>query len=242
MSIALMELILEGGPYTLSSVADAFVRVFRRDPRQGYAERFFHLLQECETGTDLLMKIHPKSTRNGAMMRSIPLGYLPDEAAVLRIAFLQASVTHDTYLGKLSSQVFGLMSYHLLRGMEVKDLPGMIRTMLNYSLIPWTERVACDAEQTIRAVLASLQHSTSMSEVLKYAVSLGGDTDSVAAVSLGLASMSPYTVRDLPQFLTDDLETGWGQNHLYGVPFLKDLDARSSRLVLHREIDRVLNP
>lgn len=228
MSIAIAELILAGGPFTCESFADAFVSTFKRDPRQGYAERFFALLSECETGSDLRRLISPTSTRNGAMMRSVPLGLLPDAAAVVRIAALQASVTHDTFAAKLSSQTIGLMAHSLIHGAKISDLPAIVRRDLGFDLLPWSGRVACDAEQTVRAVWTALYNSTTLSEVLQSAVAFGGDTDSVAAVALGLASLSPEYYNNIPAVLLHNLEEGWPVGHKYGSAFLRELDGKIS--------------
>lgn len=226
MSIALTELILAGGPYTNASVADAFVNTFKRDPRQGYAERFFTLLKSCDSGKDLLDNIMPSSTRNGAMMRSVPLGIISDAGAVLRIAALQAAVTHDTFEGKLSSQVIALMSHALIRGAPIRDLPRIVRNDLEYELVAWPDgvRVACDADQTVRAVWSALSATKTMSEALTKAVSFGGDTDSVAAVTLGLASVGDTHAHDLPAHLYRDLDNGWAHKNNYGLCYLRNLD------------------
>jgi len=50
-------------------------------------------------------------------------------------------------------------------------------------------------------------------------VQFGGDVDSVAAIALGLASLSEEYERDIPEELVDGLEDG-----LYGRRFLQGLD------------------
>ena len=40
MSLAIAELLVGDAPFTRESVAAAFVQVFHRDPREGYAARF----------------------------------------------------------------------------------------------------------------------------------------------------------------------------------------------------------
>lgn len=58
-----------------------------------------------------------------------------------------------------------------------------------------------------------------MTELLQDCVAFGGDTDSVASVALGLASLTSSYVNDLPSFLYDDLENG-----KFGKDFLIRLD------------------
>jgi hypothetical protein len=47
-------------------------------------------------GADLLARIRPGSAKSGAAMRASPIGTLCDEHGVLRVAALQARITHDT--------------------------------------------------------------------------------------------------------------------------------------------------
>lgn len=226
MSIAIAERILAGGPYTTETFAEDFVATFKRDPRQGYSENFFNLLLTCETGADLLAKIHPKSIRNGAMMRSVPLGLLPDEGMVARVAQTQASITHDTFEARQSSVVIGLIAHLILQGEQPYRIADIIRRDAAYILHgQWEGRVACDAYQTTQAVWTCLLRNNTLSSLLKDAVSFGGDTDSIAAVALGLASLSPQYENDLPEFLYTDLEAGWPERHSYDLSFLQRLDA-----------------
>jgi len=237
MSIAVAELLLTGGPYTREAFADAFVTTFRRDPRRGYAERFYDLLVTCENGADLLSRIQPNSIRNGALMRSVPLGLLHDAATVLRVADIQASVTHDTFIGRLSSQVVGLMSHALLQGEKIESLPKIVWNDLHYALVLRSAdagRVACDAEQTIQAVWTALSGNHTAVDMLKQAISFGGDTDSVAAVALGLASLTDEVESFYPTFLLTGLEAK-ADNLNFGLEFLNTLDIKllSLRIFQH---------
>lgn len=226
MSIAIAERILAGGPYTAETFADDFVATFNRDKRQGYSENFFNLLLTCETGSDLISKIKPRSIRNGAMMRSVPLGLLSDAAMVVRVAHTQAAITHDTFEAKQSSAAVGLMAHLIIQGENPSRIADIIHKDINYILHgKWESRVACDAYQTTQAVWTCLLRHNTMSALLQDAVSFGGDTDSIAAVALGLASLSQSYYNDLPEFLYADLEAGWPEKRTYGLSFLQRLDA-----------------
>jgi ADP-ribosylglycohydrolase len=60
---------------------------------------------------------------------------------------------------------------------------------------------------------------TSAKKILKKAVDIGGDVDSSASIALGLYSLRPDAVMDLPDALYDNLENG-----PYGRDFLIDMD------------------
>ena len=78
MSIALAELIISGKEWNALHIADSFVKTFKRDPRRGYAKRFYSFLSEIHDGQELLDKILNKSNRNGAAMRAYVLGIFPE--------------------------------------------------------------------------------------------------------------------------------------------------------------------
>lgn len=76
MSIAIVEFILSGQEWNKENIASKFIECFKRDVRLGYSEGFFNLLSKVESSKDLLELIIPTSERNGAAMRSVPIGFL----------------------------------------------------------------------------------------------------------------------------------------------------------------------
>lgn len=223
MSIAVAELLLRGSRPDALACADAFVEAYRRDPREGYSRGFGQLLSEVADGSELLRRIRPGSTRNGAAMRSVPLGLLDDRAAMRRLAREQASVTHDSPDGRLSSEVVALMAHGLVhRSARVAGLAAMVAAETGFELRDdWHAEVEVDALQTLHAVHSALAAHRSMRELLRACVAFGGDTDSVAAIALGLASLSPEFKNDLPASLLEGLENG-----PFGRDWLIALDSR----------------
>ena len=73
MQLALAELIVSGLEWTPISIADQFVRSYKRDPRLGYARRFRALLEEVGDGSKLIATIQANSERNGAAMAIVPI-------------------------------------------------------------------------------------------------------------------------------------------------------------------------
>jgi ADP-ribosylglycohydrolase len=223
MSIAVAEVLLANGDATGDEFAEAFVRCYRRDPRPGYAKGLQGLLDECTSGAVLRQRIRPESRRNGAAMRSVPLGLLADRAQLAAAARAQAAVTHDTPEGTLSSHVVGLMAHALLHAQaDPADLPRLVERETGFVLRDdWSAEVECDAIQTLHAVNTALQRHRSLSALLRDCVDFGGDVDSVAAIAMGLASLSPAYEADVPQPLVTGLEDGH-----HGLRFLAALDAQ----------------
>ncbi len=86
MSIAIAEFLIEGGAYEQGAIASKFHDCFKRDKRKGYSKGFYDLLSLVESGSELMEKIKPKSERNGAAMRSVPLGVLENKEQLMQIA------------------------------------------------------------------------------------------------------------------------------------------------------------
>ena len=95
MSIAVAEVVLAKTDMSSSDFADAFVRCFKRDVRKGYAKGMQGLLESCEDGTVLRQRLRPESRRNGAAMRSVPLGLISDKQLLTSTAKEQAAITHN---------------------------------------------------------------------------------------------------------------------------------------------------
>jgi ADP-ribosyl-[dinitrogen reductase] hydrolase len=223
MSIAIAELLLGNVPWTPDNIASNFVCCFKRDPRKGYSKGFYGVLSQINTGAELLSVINPNSTRNGAAMRSVPIGCLGNKAKVIRYATEQAKVTHDTSIGITSSCAVALVA-HL--GLVLKGSVADINKFLaseGYSGwdFNWHSETSVEAFDTISAALTCLQSSRSLSELLIHCVDLGGDTDSVAAIAIGLATCFDEYNQDLPNTLFQSLD-----EPLYGIQFLEKLDVQ----------------
>ena len=227
MSIAVSEVLL-GSENVFEPITwlDAFVRVFHRDPRDAYSRGFQKALEENFTGRSLQHSINGVSNKNGAAMRSVPLGVISDIGRMLSIAEIQASTTHNSWGGVLSSKATALMSHFVLHTDE--PLSRMREFMLDH--VPdlsainmsWKGRVAGDelGMYTVQAVRTILVSSNTLSDVIRQTLEFGGDTDSVGAIAMGIASCR--LENDLPDFFEKQLESGG----TYGVSFLRELGSR----------------
>ena len=138
MSMALAELMLSSDEWTARAVADRFVRVFQRDPRKGYSKPFHSLLLEATTAELFLRDINADSVKNGAAMRSVPVGVHPDMAVVKARSEVQARVTHDTEEGAASAVAVSLMSHYFLYGLGTRDgLPAFLEEQVPVAGHSW---------------------------------------------------------------------------------------------------------
>ncbi len=222
-SIAVAECLLAGTTTPLD-FGTAILATFRRDPRRGYALGFRSVLERVADGPDLLARLRPHSEKSGAAMRAGPVGLLPTIPAVLEMAAIQASITHDSPGGTGAAQGAALMVHHQAYGLgPIEELPGFLAA--HVPAVDWQRphrgHAGPTGEQITRAALAVLLDSRSLTEVLLRTVAQGGDTDTVAAIAMAPASVSPAMARDLPPALIEGLEAGE-----HGRPLLEALDGR----------------
>ena len=222
MSIGVAELLLSEEDWTPLNIANSFVRCFKRDPRASYSKGFLSVLQKVKDGKELLSTLKPHSERNGAAMRSCPMGYEPDIDRLLEMAEVQAKITHDTEGGVTSSQAVALAAHYALYQLgPMSEVGAFVRTHIKG---PWEEkwkgRVPCHGVKTVQAVFHVLRNAKTMSEVLKQSIAFGGDTDSTAAIAGGCAGASQQYENDLPEFLLRDLENGkYGRDYILKLDF-----------------------
>ncbi len=228
MTIAMAEHLLSGETPTFEGLAERFVGVFRRDERRGYSKRVFGTLQKARNGRDFLAAIEPISDRSGAAMRVSPIGLLPDLSEVLERAAFQAALTHDTPGGRTSACAVATMVHYLARELGPRaDLGRFVEIHVpgHAWAAPWAGRVDMQGISCAHAALSLVQRTQTLGQLLKTAVALGGDTDTVAAIALFSGSLCKDLPNDLPAILYEDLETG-----PYGLAFLQDVDDHLRRL------------
>lgn len=223
MSIAVTETLL-GDSYESIDFANSFINSFKRDPRKGYASGFYHFLMSTESGEEFIKNIRPNSEKNGAAMRSVPLGVIKDIDNLKKIATTQAALTHSTHHGINSSIIVGLMSHYMIYNLgEKKNLPDFLESHFpEYDFkSTWTCRVPCHGISTALAVNTVLQQTDSMLETFLKSVAFGGDTDSVASIAGGIQDLYINKVDDIPQKLIDDAE-----NTNYGLDYCMELEKK----------------
>ncbi len=116
MSVANAQvLIVQGVSCAPQHFADAYVNEFvYGGRRKGYSRHFQRFLESVQDGTEFLTKIRPDSNKNGAAMRAMPIGVLPDVLEVISVATMQARLTHNTPEGRFSSRAVAVMSHAAL--------------------------------------------------------------------------------------------------------------------------------
>jgi len=223
MTLAIVELLLSGERWTAENLAERFVEVFWRDPREGYAGKFYEFLNTVRSGEEFLARVLPTSDKSGAAMRATPLGVLPTIGEVVEKCRVQAAVTHNTPDGINAALAAALMTHYFLHNFGPKEqLPVFLQGQVEGQWIsPWFGKVEGKGWMSVRAALTALVRNARLTDLLKDCVAFTGDVDTVATIALAAASCSSEYEQDLPASLVQGLENG-----AYGRDYLTALDHR----------------
>jgi ADP-ribosyl-[dinitrogen reductase] hydrolase len=226
MSLAIAECLL-GGAMDPDYIAAVFVTIYQSDRHEGYARQFQKFLDTVKDGSDFMARIKPDSEKSGGAMRAGPVGLLSSIEKVMDVAASQASITHNTSVGRGAAQAAALMVYHQVQNIGlVQDLPDFLTRHVPGIdwLSPHEGEAGPNGDDIVRAALKVLLSTRSLTGILTGAVDIGGDTDTVAAIAMAPASVSSEFSRDLPESLISGLENGtYGRDYLASTDqFLAD--------------------
>jgi ADP-ribosyl-[dinitrogen reductase] hydrolase len=223
MSIGVAEVLL-GKTRTREDFAEAFVRCFKRDVRDGYARHFQAFLETVKDGADFLSRIHPDSDKNGAAMRAVPIGVLWKPEQVIETATVQAKLTHDTEGGVGAAVIVAMLSHYALHeSAPFANFPEWLKAYTSVGVEEWDGSAVTGPDvgmRTARAVWTLCKREGSLIDIARTAITWGGDVDSVLAIAWGIAS-TRMREPPLPAFFDDGLEAG-----SYGRRFLLELGTK----------------
>ena len=182
LTVAVAETLLTGTPYV-----QTFHDYFRLYPNAGYGETFYRWARTESTEPY-------NSWGNGSAMRVSPVGFAFDtEEEVLAEARRSAEVTHNHPQGIKGAQAVALAIWLARRQATQQEIREEIRRRFGYALLVpldlirpgYTFDVSCQGSVPI-AITAFLE-STDWEDAVRKAVSVGGDTDTIACITGGIA-------------------------------------------------------
>ena len=217
MALAIAEAMLSGQPWTPEVLVEHFLRAFKRDPRPGYAGKFYAFLQSVDSVDAFLDRMIANSSKSGAAMRAGPIGLYETEAEVIDRATTQAAITHNTEDGINAAVAASLMTHFFAyrKGLRTELGDYLCSHVKGDWATPWSGPTGTFGWMCVRAAVTAIQQCDSLASILQHAVSFGGDVDTVAAIAMGPASSIHGIDRSLPAELIDGLENGaFGADHL----------------------------
>lgn len=199
LTVAIAYAILEQVDY-----ATALKSFGRKYPRAGYGSAFIDWIFAPES--------HPyNSWGNGAAMRVSPVGFaFPDADRVLSEAQRSAEVSHNHPEGIKGAQATALAVFLAHHGESKESIRHEVTQRFGYNL----QRTIADirpryhfdvsCQGTVPEAIIAFLDSESYVEAIRNAISLGGDSDTLACIAGGIAQAF---YQDIPENI---LETVYG--------------------------------
>lgn len=182
LTVAVADTLLNRGSY-----AEHFKQYHHRYPFAGYGAKFYLWAVSDE--------VKPyNSWGNGSAMRVSPVGFaLNDLETVLAEAKRSAEVTHNHPEGIKGAQATAACIFLARKGQSKREIQSYIQDTFSYDLNRSLEEirpsyrfdVSCQGSVP-QAIIAFLE-STDFEDAIRNAVSLGGDSDTIACITGGIA-------------------------------------------------------
>lgn len=182
LTVAVAESILSGRSY-LETIRDHG----RRHPGAGYGGSFRQWLATSASAPY-------GSWGNGSAMRVSPVGFAFDTVeTVLDEAARSADVTHNHPEGVKGAQATALAVFMARTGSSKEEIREEIASRFRYRLDTTTDALRPDysfdvsCQGTVPAAIVAFLDSTSYEDAVRNAISLGGDADTLACITGGIA-------------------------------------------------------
>ncbi len=191
LTVALADAIINSADY-----ADKLKEYYLRYPKAGYGSRFseWALSNEREP-------YH--SWGNGAAMRISPVGFAYE---TLEITLEQAEkftiITHDHSEGIKGACATAAAIYLARTGASREEMRSFIENTFNYDLQRTVESVRpqyhyeVSCQKTVPEAILAFLDSTDFENAIRLAISLGGDSDTLACITGGIAQAYYGSVPD----------------------------------------------
>ena len=182
LTVAVAEWILTG--QNLVDLLHAYTHAY---PGRGYGGMFYRwaITRVCEPYN---------SFGNGAAMRVSPVGFAFETMEdVLAWAKRSAAVTHNHAEGIRGAQATAAAIYCARRGQAKDRIRRMLESQFGYDLDARLDQIRPTygfdetCQGTVPQALAAFFESTSYEDAIRNAISLGGDADTLACITGGIA-------------------------------------------------------
>lgn len=182
LTLAVAEAVLSGRGY-----GDVILEYAREYPGRGYGGYFLNWVRSSNP--------HPyNSFGNGSAMRVSPVGWaFNDEQQVLQQAEASAVVTHDHPEGVRGAQAVALAVFLARKGNSREEIKQEITSRFGYDLEQTLDEIrpsyAFDetCQGTVPQAVIAFLESNGYEDAVRKAVSLGGDADTLAAITGSIA-------------------------------------------------------
>ena len=195
LTVALADSILFGSEYT-----EKLREYYNLYPNAGYGSGFIRWASSSN-------KEAYNSWGNGAAMRVSPIGFAYDSLEeVLEMARKSAEVTHNHEEGIRGAQATAAAVFLARTGKSKSEIAEYVTETFGYkldeSLETIRERYQFDpsCQGTVPPAIIAFLESENFEDAIRKAISLGGDSDTIACITGGIAQAF---YRDIPESIED---------------------------------------
>jgi len=186
LTVATMEALLSG-----KTAASDYTRLYqsygRKYPNRGWGNRFHYWIHAADPQPY-------DSWGNGSAMRASPIGWtFCTIEEVLAEAEKSASVSHNHPEGIKGAQAAVLAVFLARNGAEKEEIQREIADRFGYNLDRTCDHIRADygfdesCQGTVPEAVIAFLESESYEDAIRLAVSLGGDSDTLACITGGIA-------------------------------------------------------
>ena len=204
MTMAVADWLLTDPQHGMDTLEASFLNFAKKYPcpMGGYGGGFhrwlFHpeqLAAYDEDGNHAIGKRHPyNSFGNGAAMRCSANGWIFDSMEETeRVAGLSASITHSHPEGIKGAQSTAAAIFMARNGKSKEEIKEYISTKYGYDLNRTCDEIRpvydwdSSCQGTVPEAMVAFLDSTDFESAIRLAVSLGGDSDTLACITSGIA-------------------------------------------------------
>jgi ADP-ribosylglycohydrolase len=206
LTVALADTLLHGTPYL-----DNLILYYNRYPGAGFGGYFVRWAKSRE-------RRPYNSFGNGSAMRVSPVGFAFNNLeTVLREAEKSAEVTHNHPEGIKGAQATAAAIWHARQGHEKMEIKSFIESAFGYDLSRRLDDIRPDykynetCQGSVPEAIIAFLESTDFEDAIRNAISIGGDSDTLACITGGIAeayyggvpeAIREFTLTKLDQQLT----------------------------------------
>ena len=202
MTMAVADWLLTDPQHGMDTLETSFLNFAQKYPcpMGGYGPGFYRWLFEPETFKE--GKRHPyNSFGNGAAMRCSANGWMFDTLEETeRVAGLSAAITHNHPEGIKGAQSTAAAIFMARNGKSKEEIKDYISKKYGYNLNRTCDEIRpiydwdSSCQGTVPEAMVAFLDSTDFESAIRLAVSLGGDSDTLACITGGIAEAFYKTI------------------------------------------------
>ena len=200
--------------YSMDKLEEFMVEFGQKYPNRGYGGMFRRWLFQDKS----IKRIPYNSYGNGSAMRVIPVGWAFETLEeTMQVAKISAEITHNHIEGIKGAQATAAAIFLARNGKSKEEIKSFIEQTFDYNLNRTCDEIRPHytfnetCQRTVPEAIIAFLESSGFENAIRLAVSLGGDSDTLACITGGIAEAfygipEPF-ISFVIYFLTEDLKT-----------------------------------